>query len=88
MKQSLQKRTKTQRILGIAGIIVSTAVIILCGLSIFNIWEGADNFVLPLMGVMLLLQAIREWKTQRFVAIFSLAVAVFIVILTVFKLFL
>lgn len=39
---------------------------------------GAINLTAPLMGIVLLIQSVQEWKQQRSVAIFGLCAALFI----------
>ena len=58
--------------------IASIGVIVLALLQLFGVWEQAINVTTPLMGVVLLVQSIQEWKQRRGVAIFSLCAALFV----------
>lgn len=58
--------------------IASVGVIVLASLQLFGVWEQAINVTTPLMGVVLLVQSIQEWKQRRGAAIFSLCAALFV----------
>jgi hypothetical protein len=47
-------------------------------LQIFNVWDKAMNIGEPLLGVLLSLQALEKWKTDRPVALVSLVAALVI----------
>ena len=59
-------------------IVLSVAVIALAALQLLGIRENSINVCEPLIGVVLLLQAIYHWKKNRTVAIISLCAAGFI----------
>ncbi len=59
-------------------IIFSIAVIVLAALQLLGVWKDSINVYEPLIGVVLLLQAIYHWKKNRTVAIISLCAAGFI----------
>ena len=78
MKARWNNMTTQDRIINALIIILSVAVIALAVLQLLGIWEDAINVYEPLIGVVLLLQAIYHWKKNRTVAIISLCAAGFI----------
>lgn len=64
--------------LTVAGIVASMGVIAGSILQLTGVWEKAHYLSMPMMGLMLLLQTVREWKEHRGVAVFSLVAAGFI----------
>ncbi len=81
------KKTLSLKILTVTGCIIAIAVIILSLIQIFNIWDKAINIFEPLLGVLMLLQTIENWKDNRPAAYFSLFVAIFIFVVAVIILF-
>lgn len=63
-------------------IIASCIVIVFAALQLLGVWENAINFAVPLLGVVLLLQSIQEWKAKRKVALFGFCTALFIFVCT------
>lgn len=78
MKTNLKEKSTVDKIMLILRIITSIVVVVFASLQLFGVWEQAINFAAPLMGVILLIQSIQEWKQHRGVAGFSLSAAVFI----------
>ena len=78
MKAKWSKLSKPDKIINALIIILSVAVIALAALQLLGIWEDSINVYEPLIGVVLLLQAIYHWKKNRTVAIISLCAAGFI----------
>lgn len=78
MKTNLKEKSTVDKVMLILRIITSIVVVVFASLQLFGVWERAINFAVPLMGVMLLIQSIQEWKQHRGVAVFSLSAAVFI----------
>ena len=59
--------------------VVASIIVVFCAaLQLLGVWDKAINLAAPLMGIVLLLQAVQEWKKQRGVAIFGLCAALFI----------
>ena len=77
-----QKQTY-EKVLSVIGIICSLSIIILGGMQILGIWKTAINVFEPLLGVLMLIQAIQYWKKNKVVAIFSLCVAIFIFLVAI-----
>ncbi len=78
------KKTLLSKILTIIGYIISITVIILAILQIFNIWEKAMYVYIPLGGILMLIQAIENWKKNKSVAYISLFTAIFMIAVAVF----
>lgn len=78
-----QKQTN-EKVLSVLGIICSMSIIILACMQILGIWKTAINVFEPLLGVLILIQAIQNWKKNKVVAIFSLCVAIFIFLVAIF----
>ncbi|MNP77879.1 hypothetical protein D3C76_1753930 [compost metagenome] len=53
-------------------------------MQILDIWENAINVFEPLLGVLMVIQTIQNWKKNKAVAIFSLCVAIFIFGISIF----
>lgn len=85
--QDWNKRTLQLKALTIIGAVISIAVIILSLMQIFNVWDEAINIFEPLLGALMIIQAIENWKTNRSTAYFSLFVAIFIFIVAIIILF-
>ena len=80
MKERWNKMTTRDRIINVLIIILSVAVIVLAALQLLGIWANSINVYEPLIGVVLLLQAIYHWKKNRSAAIISLCAAGFVFI--------
>ncbi len=78
---------KQKTLAGIIGLAVSVAIIVLSLLQLFNIWDNAINVFEPLVGILMLIQALENWKTNKAVAYFSLFVAIFVLIVSIIILF-
>lgn len=76
-----------KKILFIIRIVASIGVVIFAILQLLGIWNKAINVSAPLIGVVLLVQSIQEWKNSRGVAIFGLLSSMFIFICTIVVLF-
>ncbi len=93
MKQETKERiirTWTERplyakIAAMIGMIASIGVIVFVILGLTGVMENADNIFMPLLGVLMLTQGIREWKNSKITAFLSFAVAVFITIVACMK---
>lgn len=85
--ENWEEKSLFMKVLTIIGFVISVLVIILSMLQIFDIWDRAINIFEPLLGVMMLIQTIENWKTNKRTAYFSLFVAIFIFIAAIFILF-
>lgn len=86
MKSKWKDMPLLHKVVTIASMLISLAVIILAILQIFDIWTQAVNVLVPLTGVTMLCQAYTQWNISRKVAYFSIGVAVFVFVcaITVF----
>lgn len=71
----------------IVGFISGIAVVVFAILGLTGVMEHADNIYMPLMGITMIAQGIREWKNSKVTSILSFAVAVFIAIVACVKWF-
>lgn len=85
--QTWRERPLTVKIAMIIGMIAGTGIIVFVILGLTGIMEDADNIFMPLLGVCMLTQGIREWKTSKITAVLSFAVAIFIAIVACVKWF-
>ncbi|MBQ7004475.1 MAG: DUF3953 domain-containing protein [Oscillospiraceae bacterium] len=85
--QTWRERPLTVKIAMIIGMIAGTGIIVFVILGLTGIMENADNIFMPLLGVLMLTQGIREWKTSKITAVLSFAVAIFIAIVACVKWF-
>lgn len=79
---------KKERIIKITAVVLSTIVIIFSVLGLLDVIEFSLYITTPLLGVILALQAYIHWQKNKGVAIFSLCVAIFMIITTVIVIFL
>lgn len=77
------RNTISDTAMSIIRIVASLGVIICSLLQLFDVWENAVNISIPLIGAVLLIQAIQEWKKQRGIAIFCLCSAAIVLICTI-----
>ncbi len=77
MKRMLQM-SLFDRILFLAQILISAAVITFSMLQLLGFLDFGQAIAVPLLGLLELLQGIREWKQCRSMAVISFAVAGFI----------
>ncbi|MDQ0148122.1 hypothetical protein ACFO6R_03765 [Eubacterium multiforme] len=84
IKDIWSQKQPYEKALSIIGIICSLSIIVLAGIQILAAWETAINVLEPLLGVLMFIQAIQNWKKNKVVAIFSLCGAIFISVVTIF----
>lgn len=68
------------KIVLIASILVSVAVIVFAVLGIFDVLPDAGNIYIPLLGVASLCQTYLQWNRSRTAAYFNLGAAIIIFI--------
>ncbi|WP_160673653.1 hypothetical protein [Clostridium sp. C8-1-8] len=78
-----QKQT-SGKVLSVLGIICSISIIILVCMQILGIWKTAINVFEPLLGLLILIQAIQNWKENKVIAIFKLCFVIFIFLVAIF----
>lgn len=74
------EKSQQDKRLSIIGIILAFAVLILAVLQMAGILKNAVVIFVPLMGLLMLVQAMQMWKNRRVVAILCIVVAVFLFI--------
>lgn len=80
----LVKENTSEKVLYGISAICSISIIILAYMQLFSIWENAINVVEPFLGILMLIQAIHNWKKNKVVAIFYLFVSIFIFLVCIF----
>ena len=78
MKRKWRELPQTDKFMIIVRVVISILVVVFAVLQLFGVWDKAINLAAPLMGIVLLIQSVQEWKKQRGVAIFGLCAALFI----------
>lgn len=73
-------KTNAEKVLIIMRIIISIIVLIASIVQLLGIYNKAINLAVPLLGLLLLVQSIQEWKASRGVAILGFCSAIFIFI--------
>ena len=76
VRDILSKKQVDEKVLNIISSICSIIIIILVFMQILGIWKTAINVFEPLLGVLMLIQASRNWKKNKVVAILSLCAAI------------
>ena len=79
-KEKRNKKFNQEKVLFAIRLVASIFVILFALLQLLKIWDKAIYVSAPLMGVVLLIQAMQEWKEERSVAIVSLLCSLFIFI--------
>ena len=78
-----QKQTD-EKVLYVISSICSISIIILACMQILGIWKTAANVFEPLVGVLMLIQTIQNWKKNKAVAKVSLCAAILILVYSIF----
>ena len=78
MKRKWRDLSQADKFMPIVRVVASIIVVFFAALQLLGVWDKAINLAAPLMGIVLLLQSVQEWKKQRRVAIFGLCAALFI----------
>lgn len=78
MKRKWRELPPADKFMLVIRLVASLLVILFAGLQLLSVWDKAINLAVPLMGIVLLIQSVQEWKKQRGVAIFGLCAALFI----------
>jgi hypothetical protein len=76
-----KEKSIKEKVLTITGGIISIVIIALAIMQLTGIWENAINVFEPLLGVLMIINALNIYKYNKLVAFFNLAVAVFIFII-------
>jgi len=81
-----KEKTLKEKVLTISAGIISIAVIVLAIMQLTGIWENAINVFEPLLGVLMIINALNIYKYNKLIAFFTLGVAIFIFV-TAFGIF-
>ena len=84
MKEKWNQMPLRDRIINVLIIVLSSVVIILAALQLLGIWKDVINVYEPLIGVVLLLQAVLFWNSNRRIAVIQLCAAAFVLICAFF----
>ena len=80
---SWKEKSTFEKTLAVLAILISITIMTLASLSLLFDLKYLINIFEPLLGVLMLIQALQLRKYNKFVAAFSLGVAVFIFILSI-----
>ena len=75
-----RNRTFWEKGITVFACVISIAIIILAIMQMTGIWKNAINIFEPLLGVLMLINAINIYKHNKLTALFNLGVAIFIFI--------
>ena len=78
MKRKWRDLSQADKFMLIVSVVASFLVVIFAALQLMGVWDKAINLAAPLMGIVMLVQSVQEWKKQRGIAIFGLCAALFI----------
>ncbi|MGN0517641.1 MAG: hypothetical protein ACI4II_02825 [Acutalibacteraceae bacterium] len=81
------QKSPLYKFLTVIGCIISVTIVILAFMQLFNVWDKAINVFEPLLGVLMIIQAIENWKTNRKTAYISLFAAFYIFAVAAYILF-
>ncbi len=87
LKQGFVAMNRVEQVSMVIGLISSVLVIVTAIMQIADIWDMAMNACQILMGITMITQAIIQWKRNRWISVFSMAVAVFIFAVAAFIFF-
>ncbi len=86
MLKEWNKKTLFEKVISIVGVIISITIIILAFLQIFNVWRNSIYVYEPLLGILMLIQAVQNWKKNKTVAYISLFASIFILVVSLYML--
>ena len=78
MRNKLGQMNTREKIIFLLQIAVSVVVLVFSLLTVLGYIEYGLSVTVPLLGVLQIIQGIREWKQSRTMATISFAVAVFV----------
>lgn len=85
--QTWRERPLYVKICIAVNLLAGIGIVVFVILGLTGVMKNADNIYMPLLGVSMLTQGIREWKNSKITAVLSFAVAVFIAIVACMKWF-
>lgn len=78
----LSQKTMSERVSWIMAVVLSFTVVVLAVLELTGLFANAINVAIPLLGIVMLLQAYNFRKISKISMTFSLIVAIFIIAVT------
>lgn len=83
-KGILSQKNTGEKVLSVISAICSIIIIVLACMQIFTIWENTINVLEPILGILILIKVIQNWKKNKVVAILNLCVSIFIFLVCIF----
>ena len=67
MKRKWRDLSQVDKFMLSVRIVASILVVIFAALQLLGVWDKAINLTAPLMGTVLLIQSVQEWKTCKLI---------------------
>lgn len=74
------EKSKTEKRLSVAGVVIALIVLVLAGLQMSGVADNLTVIFAPLMGLLMLIQAMQMRSSKKAVAIFCVVIAVILFI--------
>ena len=87
IKEEWTRKLWYEKVIFVIGMMTAVTVVVLALLQLFNVWEDAAYLYMPMMAVLMLVQAFDNRKKSRGLVILSLSVAAFIGLVWILLLF-
>lgn len=84
IKTAFHRKKGNEKVLIVAKITCSVFIIILALMQLIGIWDKAIDIFEPLLGILMIIQAMENWIKNRRLAIFSLCAALFVFACAIF----
>lgn len=81
------EKTLKEKGLTISAVIISIAIIILAIMQLTGLWKNAINVFEPLLGVLMIINALNIYKYNKRVALFNFGTAIFVFVIAFIILF-
>lgn len=78
------QKQNDKKMMAVISSICSISIIILVCVQVLGVWKTAVNVFEPLLGVLILIQVINNWKKNKKIAIVSLCAAILILGYSIF----
>ena len=86
MLRNWKEKTTYMKVLAVIGTIVSISIIVLALLQLFDVFENASYFFIPLLGKLMVIQGLQYWNKSRWTSIFSFVTSIFIFFIYIIRL--
>ncbi|GAA0127488.1 hypothetical protein UT300019_33930 [Clostridium sp. CTA-19] len=84
MRKVSEKQTD-EKVLSVISSICSISIIIFVCTQILGVWKTEVDLIVPLLGVLMLIQTIQNWKKNKEVAKGSLCAAILALVFSIFQ---